>query len=271
MFISGRTFAILDPQQKYARARVDVSPGRRYDFIASKLCDEYPDQMKPFCIFDQSLQQEFNGTLFRFPLRTSELSKRSAISRDVHTGEDVLAMFKDFEKEACHTLLFLKNVNKITLYEWHDGENQPRQTFTIGIREIPDDHSAFEGSGRTAVANFVSNLQNSLQNSASDKSEDGVRRHISELFRALRAEEKLPVFFYTAKITSGSLNHDRTDTVTKTDEYIIGSGLYAGHVLEFAEQACFENINLKLLPWVGVAAKISSHGRFNIHKMFIVY
>jgi hypothetical protein len=262
MFVTGSSFAILDPHQKYATAK-DPSPGRRYDFIESALLERYEDQMAPFCMFNQNLHEEFDGTLFRFPLRTSEVAERSAISSKVVTVTEVRDMFEEFQKEANQVLLFLKSINSVSLYEWHEGDSQPSKTFSIDLREIKTHATGSEGSSRTAVASFVTNLQKGLSCLESDKSEDGVKKHMSEMFRGLKAAEKLPVHFYTAKVTSstGYKIDGNTAMTSRTEEYIVGNGLYSGPALEFAEQASAKSIHLKLLPWVGIAMRISSDGK----------
>ena len=71
------------------------------------------------------LEKEFNGTLFRFPIRTKEAADVSELSKEhkpieqiVH--DDILnSFYKDFDL----ILLFLRRIEKIQIYEVK-GKNQ---------------------------------------------------------------------------------------------------------------------------------------------------
>ena len=102
--------AFLDPHEKYFERG---EPGREFS-TADPLLKNYFDQFKPFHkIFDCNLNNYYSGTLFRFPLRT----QASQLSTKIYTREMVNTLFDSLKNEASAILLFLKNVDSISLYE----------------------------------------------------------------------------------------------------------------------------------------------------------
>ena len=75
-------------------------------------------------------KQFYNGTLFRFPLRgvASDLSKKT------YTAEKVRKLFNALKEEASVILLFLKNIEEISLFET-DERNVKRHVFTVRLSD----------------------------------------------------------------------------------------------------------------------------------------
>lgn len=57
------------------------TPGVKIRFVDTDLLSTFPDQFEPYRFFGCTLQERFNGTLFRFPLRTADLKLESEISK----------------------------------------------------------------------------------------------------------------------------------------------------------------------------------------------
>ncbi|PKY52278.1 hypothetical protein RhiirA4_496168, partial [Rhizophagus irregularis] len=90
-FITGDKYVILDPHEWYFNGGVE------FDFVDEKLYDEYPNQFAPFRI---PCDKSFEGTIFRYPLRTDDDSIDSDISKKIYKPDEILAMFQKFyEKE----------------------------------------------------------------------------------------------------------------------------------------------------------------------------
>ncbi|XP_028392629.1 sacsin-like [Dendronephthya gigantea] len=110
--VSGDMVAFLDPHETYF---FRGEPGRAFS-TREPLLAEHLNQFEPFQhIFDCNLDQgrSYGGTLFRFPLRIQP----SKLSNKIYTREMVNTLFDSFKKEASAILLFLKNVDSISLYE----------------------------------------------------------------------------------------------------------------------------------------------------------
>ena len=110
--MSGTTVAFLDPHEKYFNRD---EPGQAFSMGDPLLAENF-DQFEPFHqIFDCNLNQGnyYSGTLFRFPLRTEP----SKLSTKIYTRKMVNTLFDSFKNEASAILLFLKNVDSVSLYE----------------------------------------------------------------------------------------------------------------------------------------------------------
>lgn len=57
-----------------------------------RLDQQFPDQFSPYMHFGCDLQHEFDGTLFRFPLRTASTAARSGIKQKTFSSEDVIKL-----------------------------------------------------------------------------------------------------------------------------------------------------------------------------------
>ncbi|RIA90177.1 hypothetical protein C1645_164769 [Glomus cerebriforme] len=80
-FIAGDKYVILDPHEWY------FNGGVKFDFVEERLAEEYPDQ---FCPFRIPCDEPFKGTIFRYPLCTSEDSIDSDISKKIYKPEEIL-------------------------------------------------------------------------------------------------------------------------------------------------------------------------------------
>ena len=101
-----------------------------------EVMEAIPDQFAPYkgvfdCTGDVFSRGSYNGTLFRFPLRTkpSELSKTSYSADKVHT------LFEGFIADAHFVLLFLQHLESIELYVREKSDVEPRKTFQVRITD----------------------------------------------------------------------------------------------------------------------------------------
>ena len=97
---------------------------------------EIPDQFLPYmglfdCNNDSFVRGQYNGTLFRFPLRVSA----SKLSQTLYSEEKVEHLFKSFMHDARLVLLFLRNVESIELYMREKWEETPRCIFRVKISD----------------------------------------------------------------------------------------------------------------------------------------
>jgi hypothetical protein len=123
-FITDDNYVILDPHEWY------FNGGVQYEF-GERLVEECPDQFAPFRI---PCDKPFEGTIFRYPLRTNEDSVDSKIIKKVYKPEDILEMFHNFyEKESINCLLFLKYIERIYFYELKEGATEPELLYAIEL------------------------------------------------------------------------------------------------------------------------------------------
>ncbi|XP_078401544.1 sacsin isoform X1 [Cetorhinus maximus] len=112
---SGTQIGILDPHQSLFGSH---ESGQSWNLTSDREeISEHPDQFAPYVgIFDSTKETFkdgfFPGTIFRFPLR----KKTSYISNNLYNKDKVLELFESFKADASSLLLFLKNVQSVTLY-----------------------------------------------------------------------------------------------------------------------------------------------------------
>ncbi|XP_068729165.1 sacsin-like [Montipora capricornis] len=126
--VSGDAIAFLDPHEIHFGKN---ETGEQFSLRDQPL-QKCKDQFLPYeDVLDCKISTQFyNGTLFRFPLRTepSDLSKKN------YTPEKVRQLFDALKKESSVILLFLKNIEEISLFET-DGSNIQKHVFTVKLTD----------------------------------------------------------------------------------------------------------------------------------------
>ena len=112
--VSGENFLVFDPTLQCLQSEIksEFNPGIMINFYKHRLLNK-SNQLNPYlelCGFNS--KQRFQGTLFRFPLRT----KISTISNNVCTIDKVESMVGRLKQDSSALLMFLNNVKKISFY-----------------------------------------------------------------------------------------------------------------------------------------------------------
>lgn len=137
---SGNVLAMLDPQEYYLDNDKPIR-GKKMNFdlvINQLLLKHMPNQFRPFHgIFGNNILNgnPFNGTLFRFPLRTITQSKRSELCREVFTTESKNDFIESLQSKAGNLLLFTQNVKKLELYHLSHNATDPNQATCLLVVE----------------------------------------------------------------------------------------------------------------------------------------
>ena len=126
--MSGKSIGFLDPHKVCFNN--DYS-GKEYTVKTKLLEGEIRDQFEPFKgVFDFDFQKEYyKSTLFRFPLRTSP----SRLSHTKYTKDKVDKLFESLEEEASIILLFMKNIQHISVYERLSDADSVKRIFEVEI------------------------------------------------------------------------------------------------------------------------------------------
>jgi sacsin len=111
-----------------------TNPGKTINFLASPAVKKYPDFFAPFRAFGFDLSSEFNGTLFRLPLRSVEQAARSRLSSSPQTGADLEGFLREFAELIPSCLLFLKSLIRIELSVWNEGNDKEDVFFTSSCK-----------------------------------------------------------------------------------------------------------------------------------------
>ncbi|XP_029111080.1 sacsin isoform X2 [Scleropages formosus] len=133
---SGDQIGMLDPHQTLFGPH---ESGQCWNLKSDlKEITELSDQFAPYVgLFGSSESTikdgSFPGTLFRFPLRV----KPSQLSSNIYNKEKVLELFESFKADADTVLLFLKNVQEVSLHV-RESDGTERVLFRVTAGENPE-------------------------------------------------------------------------------------------------------------------------------------
>ena len=218
-FVSTSKVAFFDPHCKFLPSPSYTNPGKIVDFVKAPVADRYPSQFQPYEVFGCDMRKSFDGTLFRFPLRTEEQAVVSNLSTHAYTDAKVAALFDDFMQTADSTIIFLQHVEAVELYTWDDGQPQPIKIFESFV-ETPD--------------RALRHQRAMLQALSSNRAGSGAMARYS----------------LTMTTTRGDVQAKSTWRICQ----MMGAGA-AG---EMAAKAASDRLGLHLTPWAGVAALTSA-------------
>ncbi|KAH9323717.1 hypothetical protein KI387_018356, partial [Taxus chinensis] len=233
-FVSGENIVMFDPHASYLPGISPSHPGLRISFVGRGILEQFPDQFSPYMHFGCDLQNPFPGTLFRFPLRTSNLSACSQIKKESYRPEDVLSLFSSFYKNAGETLLFLRNVMNISIYV-KDGSNH-EMLLLHRVSRHPVDAMENQPIPAKVMIDFI-------------HGDRKVGMDKEKFFQKLQEtpEAQLPWSCEKVLVTS-------SDATEKSDLWIVSECVGGGHAK--AKSVALENRDRSFIPWAGVAAKL---------------
>ncbi|CAG8721370.1 7793_t:CDS:2, partial [Gigaspora rosea] len=128
--VSGEAIVFLDSQAKFLPTLGNPPrrpQGIKLNFLNKRFLSHFEDQCKPYIDIEEcNFQKCFNGTLFRLPLRSSELSKQSSISstseRIQNLKEDVRNIRRKVDDEPqifqLDTKIYYEQKKKTTFEVW---------------------------------------------------------------------------------------------------------------------------------------------------------
>ncbi|ETL96493.1 hypothetical protein, variant 1 [Phytophthora nicotianae] len=227
-FVSGSQLVFFDPQACHLPNVNPSNPGKMIDYIAHpNLVSNFPDQISPFRCFGCNFSEPFSGTIFRLALRTEEQAQRSKLSNRAQTPAKMAEMLKEFADSLPTVLLFLRNVCKISIWEWRAGEDTPTVLHEASISNMTSEIKAMRSLKHTSLS---SNHQPATQRFSTD----GI------------------VCDYPLNIEARHC----TAGLTKKFEYLIMNQLGGG---ECSKIACDPaNASQRLVPWGGVAVSTTA-------------
>eukprot|EP01064_Diplonema_japonicum_P029206 TRINITY_DN4657_c1_g1_i1.p1 TRINITY_DN4657_c1_g1~~TRINITY_DN4657_c1_g1_i1.p1 ORF type:complete len:4321 (+),score=807.67 TRINITY_DN4657_c1_g1_i1:90-12965(+) len=129
-FVSGEYLVLLDPHRKYLTQFTKANaPGFRVKIPSKTVTGSiFEDQFKPYAFkghLSCGLDKPYDGTLFRFPLRTGDTAAASSIKSTSYSIEQVEELLHTFCATAEDLLLFLKHIGSIkVVVREEDGTEQ---------------------------------------------------------------------------------------------------------------------------------------------------
>ncbi|CAG8594331.1 22149_t:CDS:10 [Dentiscutata erythropus] len=220
-FITRDKFTILDPHEWCYEG------GMRYNFVNDNLAQIYEDQFSPFKKSEIPCNEPFLGTIFRYPLRTSQDSEISEISTKSYKPDDVLELFKKFfENKNDNCLLFLKHIKYIKFYEL---KNKLELLYEISIKNAEDVREKRQIIAKEIISKIKNFKTKKLNQNATN----------SPYYQAYQA----------------SFSRDEKGVITE-DSWLIMNML--GDLHDMSNRFPEFSDNFKTVPHVGLAAKLNS-------------
>jgi len=140
--LSGDKLGIIDPHQHIFSASSHCwNISKRSDLL-----NTVPHQLEPYlgvfgCDTNTFRTGFFKGTLFRFPLR----QKASPLSNVLYSSEKLQYLLQNFEHDAHLLLVFVKNLERISVFERETRSKSNRLLFKAEISvECLDEVGAME-------------------------------------------------------------------------------------------------------------------------------
>ena len=136
MFLSRNYLAIFDPHTSFLGKVIKNirKPGIKINLNKNvKMLKKFKNQFKPFngvfgCDLHLDKQDNsFDGTLFRFPLRTRDQALTSEIKNLWYNQEQMRELLEMFLRGAKDVLLFTQNVLRVGIYHMQNTESQDPQ------------------------------------------------------------------------------------------------------------------------------------------------
>ncbi len=180
--------------------------------------------------------KDFNGTIFRLPLRTKNTAEDSEISHEIFSYNDFLKWCEEWKGNA-NNLLFLRHVHKLVLQEIDTSGNR------IVHVEI-----------KTKNSNEVEQASNKIQKELSGELLDICTRWKEDT-------RELPIFKYHHHFLVKFLENGKEKK--KEESWAVVNGLFKGEGDSLLEQASkvlkISPNHRKVLPWAGVAIKLDNN------------
>ncbi|KAJ8747299.1 hypothetical protein K2173_011564 [Erythroxylum novogranatense] len=237
MFVSGENIVMFDPHACNLPGISPSHPGLRIKYVGRKILEQFPDQFSPFLHFGCDMQHPFEGTLFRFPLRSAAVAQRSQIKKQGYAREDVLSLFTSFSGVVCDTLLFLRNVKRISIFV-KEGNNSNMQLLHRVQR-----NSIIEPEMESSSLNDMFNIFNGSRFSGLDK--DQLLKKLSK-----SVGRDLPHKCQKIVVTEQSLS-------THISHFWITVECLGGGQANYNRDVANNKLH-KSIPWACVAAYINS-------------
>ena len=269
MFVSKNYFVILDPNTSHLGTAINNrKPGMKIDLNKDvRKLQTFRNQFKPFNgVFgcDLSLDRDdnsYNGTLFRFPLRTREQAAVSEIRDKCYDDQEMRKLLKMFLEKANSLLLFTQNVFRVGMYflPKSSGHNlQPLLMFQVN-------KSLAQGGTLRALSFAISLPDTAKKLSAEQKKllmQSNFLQASSQVKRNSRGRRVRPSEFPESSIVVGvecvltqfgaSFFEVAKPPGRERENWLIVSSMGSGESMEFAES------DSSLVPSGGVAAQLLS-------------
>ena len=231
-FVSRDRIIFFDPHGAAIPGTSRQEPGREWNLADAKWYEQYPDFMQVYAAGGLPLgDTNFQGTLFRLPLRTAEHAKNSEIRKQAFTESNVKELLDALINSGEELLLFLKSVQEIRVYEIPANSQETRQEILAIVTQNQQEVREARQQLLDAIPKTPDKLLELCHNNPAGLISVSYRHEIETISRHRHTKSTW-----------------RTVSLIRTD---------AGGELEKVIQAMYESQE-KVLPWAGAAARINA-------------
>uniref|UniRef100_UPI00358E8447 sacsin n=1 Tax=Myxine glutinosa TaxID=7769 RepID=UPI00358E8447 len=135
------TLCIFDPHSRFAPGASTISPGRMFTDIDEDFRLQFSDVLQPFLGNLLTLE---NSVMFRFPIRTHELAKKSEIVSIPMPDRMVNNLMDSLRSYGAELLLFLNHIEKVSISEM-DHEGKMNVLYSVEIQMSENDRIIKKG------------------------------------------------------------------------------------------------------------------------------
>ncbi len=251
MFVSGDYFVFFDPHCAYVPGATINQPGIRIKFSNSNLKKVFPNQFQPFLQYGFDCEHSYQGTLFRFPLRTVAQSKKSEICKRSYKLSDLDSIVDQLVGNLSSILLFLRSVKTIEIYRLSEGQTNPVLFHSVSAsttsKTTENDQSLLSYFDKTVSTSQIVASSQAL-------SKENFYNQLLSI-----PDERLPMTVLTKLVTVKTVacaeDGRQLRETYENKEYALVQGIRGGRAKRLA---CSEAArDLKLIPYGGIAACVS--------------
>lgn len=227
-FVSNRRAYWFDVQRT-AVSKEKSKSIQGWDYNSSQEISEWLDT------FNDVIDENFEGTIFRLPLRDEITSKESQISNEIFTFEDFLKWVDEWQDNV-DNLLFLRHVHRLILQEISED----------GKKIV---HLDIKTANKDELEKYNNIIQKEFQGSPIE---------ICEMWES--HGDELPLFTYKHHFEINYFDRHEAQYSHEKKKFAVINGLLRGDNNSLIKQAK-KVLDItpnprKVLPWVGVAVEI---------------
>ncbi|TAE54536.1 MAG: hypothetical protein EAZ88_08800 [Oscillatoriales cyanobacterium] len=231
-FVSRDRIIFFDPHGAAIPGTSRQEPGREWNLANTKWYEKYPDFMQVYAAGGLPLgETNFQGTLFRLPLRTAEHAKNSEIRKQAFTESNIKELLDELINSGEELLLFLKSVQEIRVYEIPANSQETRQEILAIVTQNQQEVREARQQLLDAIPDTPDKLLELCHHNPAGLVSVSYRHDIETISRNRNTKSTW-----------------RTVSLIRTDE---------GGELAKVIQAMYESQE-KVLPWAGAAARINA-------------
>ncbi|XP_036005447.1 sacsin [Fundulus heteroclitus] len=128
-FISNNDIlCIFDPHAQYAPGATSVSPGRMFRDLDSDFRSQFSDVLNLYLGAHFKLER---STMFRFPIRSTEMAKTSEISSVPASDRMVQNLLEKLKTDGAELLMFLNHMEKISVCEVDHASGELKVLYSV--------------------------------------------------------------------------------------------------------------------------------------------